>query len=296
MRLRPSRRARSGSWARLRVRVPAALGPKSGWVAVASALLLAACAQPPAPSGGIVSTNPCADAILVRLVEPGRIAAISHYSQDPAATSLSLDLARRFRATAGTAEEVVAMRPGLVLASSFTPPSTRAAFDRAGLKTLYLDSPTTIAASRQQVMEVAAAVGAPARGQGLIAEIDYALAGQGARGPVPHRRQPAALLFIAGELANGSGTLLDELLTRAGFTNAAASYGLRYTGTLPAELIVSRPPDVILTTERDGRVEAMRRRLLPVTPVATFPRELINCGGPSIAPALARLAEIKRKI
>lgn len=296
MRLRPSRRARPGSSARLRARIPAALGSKGGRGAIAVALLLTACAQPPAPSGGIVSTNPCADAILVRLVEPGRIAAISHYSQDPAATSLPVDVARRFRATAGTAEEIVAMRPGLVLASGFTPPSTRAAFDRAGLKTLYLDSPTTVAASRQQVADVAAAVGAPAGGQALIAEIDRALAGQAALGPAPRRQRPAALLFIAGELANGSGTLLDELLTRAGFINAAASYGLRYTGTLPVELIVSRPPAVILTPERGGRVEAMRRRLLPATPASIFPRELINCGGPSIAPALARLAEIRRAL
>ena len=106
--------------------------------------------------------------------------------------------------------------------------------------------------------------------------------------------EPTALLFIAGELANGSGTLLDELMTRAGFVNAAARYGLRYTGSLPAELIVSRPPDVILTPEPDGRIAAMRRRLLPRTPIARFPRELINCGGPTIAPALRRLAAIRR--
>lgn len=260
-------------------------------------LALAACAQPPARGGGIVSTNPCADAMLLWLVEPERIAAISHYSQEPGATSIPLDLARRFRATAGTAEEVVAMRPDLVLASSFTPPSTRAAFGRAGLRTMYLDSPATIAASRNQMAEVAAAVGEPERGRALLAMIDRALTASAPRQPLPGRNEkPAALLFIAGELANGSGTLLDELLAHAGFENAAARYGLAYTGTLPAELIVSDPPDVILTPDPDGRVAAMRGRLLPDTPVATFPRELVNCGGPSIAPALHRLAEIRASL
>lgn len=265
---------------------------RSGWSLPALALLLVACGQPPARGGGgIVSLNPCADAMLVRLVAPERIAAISHYSHDPAATSLPLDVARRFPATAGTAEEVVAMRPGLVLASSFTPPSTRAAFARAGLRTVYLDSPTTIAASRAQVAEVAIAVGAPDRGRAVTAEIDRALAAS-----APSWRpgdEPAALLFIAGELANGSGTLLDELLTRAGFRNAAARYGLRYSGTLPAEMIVSDPPDVILTPDPAARTAAMRGRLLPDTPVAVFPRALVNCGGPSIAPALRRLAEVR---
>ena len=109
-------------------------------------LLLAGCA-PPVPRGGIVSTNPCADAILVGLVPPARIAAISHYSHDPAATSLPLEVARRFAVTGGTAEEVIARSPDLVLTSSFTPAATRTAYARAGLRTLILDSPTSIAAS-----------------------------------------------------------------------------------------------------------------------------------------------------
>ena len=78
--------------------------------------------------GGIVSTNPCADAMLVRLVAAGAdrgdqpLFAGSRGDLDPAA------VARRFRATAGTAEEVIALRPSLVLARSFT-----AAGDARGL-------------------------------------------------------------------------------------------------------------------------------------------------------------------
>src|SRR3546814_5557596 len=82
-------------------------------------LVLAGCDRPaPATRGGIVSTNPCADQILVSLVQPERIAAISHYSQDPAATSLPPEVARRYRVTAGTAEEVIALRPDLVVTST----------------------------------------------------------------------------------------------------------------------------------------------------------------------------------
>ena len=272
-----------------RSRFPTALEMNGGWVAAVAALLLASCARPPTPTGGVVSLNPCADAMLVRLVAPERIAAISHYSLQPGATSIPLDVARRFRATAGTAEEVVAMRPSLVLASTFTPPPTRAAFARARLRTLYLDSPATVAASRAQVLEVAAALDARARGAAMAGEIDRALA-ELAPGRPGH---PAALLFIAGDLATGSGTLLHELLSRAGFANAAARYGLAHTGTLPAELLAGDPPDVVLAPDAAGRTAAMRARLLPRTPVAAFPRELVNCGGPSIAPALRRLRAVR---
>src|SRR3569623_1288470 len=137
------------------------------------ALMLAGCTQPAAPGGGgIVSTNPCADAMLVDLVPPSHIAAISHYSVEPDARSMSLPVASRSATTAGTAEEVVGLRPDLVVTTSFTPPATLAANIRAGLKERMLDSPTTIAASEMQIRTRAAAVGAPQHGVAMVARID----------------------------------------------------------------------------------------------------------------------------
>ncbi|ONF95529.1 ABC transporter substrate-binding protein [Sphingomonas jeddahensis] len=260
------------------------------------ALLLAGCsAAEPVRRGGIVSLNPCADQLLLALVPPERIAAISHYSQDPRASSIPLDVARRFRTTAGTAEEVIALAPDLVVATSFTPPATRAAFARAGLKTLYLGSPTTVAASKQQIGEVAGAVGASRRGRALNRAIDTAVADTRS----PDRPVPT-LLFIGGDLANGAGTLLDEMMAHVGLRDAAADYGVTMTGRLPVETIVARPPALILSPDGGGRTAAMRRRLLAATGATTrdvpFARELINCGGPTIPAALRRLAAIRRGV
>lgn len=256
--------------------------------AILLALASAACAQVPASrAGGIVSTNPCADAILVRLAAPERVAAISHYSQDPGATSLPLTVANRFRTTAGTAEEVIALKPALVLADSFAPAATLAAYRRAGLRTVVLDSPVSVAASIAQVRQVAAATDARERGEAMVRAIERSL--------VPAPPGPAALFYISGDLASGSGNLLDELLRVAGFRNAAADYGLSYSGTVPAETLVARPPDVEISTGA-GRSAALRRRLLPGVKAAAFPRALVNCGGPSIPPALARLRAIRASL
>lgn len=253
--------------------------------AILSVFLLAACAPAPTRTGGIVSTNPCADAILVRLVPPSRIAAISHYSHDPGATSLPLGLARRFATTAGTAEEVIARAPDLVLADSFAPATTLAAYRRAGLRVVVLGSPTTVTESVAQIRQVAAAVGQQAKGKQLVAEIERSL--QPAQGTGPR-----TLFYVSGDLANGSGNLLDEMLLTAGLQNAAAEYGLSYTGTVPLETLVARPPQVIVSPD-EGRSAALRRRLLPHVPQVAFPRSLLNCGGPSIPPALARLREVR---
>jgi iron complex transport system substrate-binding protein len=232
------------------------------------------------------------DSVLVRILPVSRIAAISRYSQDPAATSIPLDVARRFHATAGTAEEVIAMHPDLVIASTYTPPATQAAYARAGLKTLLLGIPDSIAESQAQVTQIADAVGARAGGARINADIDRAVA-QWSR---KDDRLPSALLYISGDLATGGSTLLNEMMTRVGFRNAAASYGLTHTGTVSAETIVTRPPAVVIATERVGRGTALRHRLLPNTPQAVFPRVLINCGGPSIPAALERLAAIRASV
>jgi iron complex transport system substrate-binding protein len=263
-------------------------------------LLVGACAASP-PRGGIVSTNPCADAILAR-VAPEKLAAVSHYSHDAAATSMPLGLAKRWPALAGTAEEVIARRPDLVVTDSFAPAATRAAYARAGLKVLTLGSVSTIAESEAQVMQIARAAGREAQGRALVAEIERAVT----RFTPPRRdggngndADPTALLYISGDLANGSGTLLDDLLTHTGFRNAAADYGLAFTGTLPIETIAAHPPAVILSPG-DGRTADLRRRVLAregaATREADFPRRLMNCGGPVIPAALARLAAIRERL
>ena len=257
--------------------------------------LLAACAPQPARTGGIVSTNPCADAMLVELAPWDRIAAISHYSKNPDTSSIPAEVAKRFDATSGTAEEVIARRPDLVVTSSFTPAATRAAYKRAGLKVVTLDSPTTVAASERQVMQLADALDLHARGIAMVRRIELALA---RAAPAPgDTARPSALLYLSGNLASGGGTLLDELMRRAGLRDAAADYGLRHTGTLPLETIIERPPDLILMPDLSDRPSALRATVLHYrTRIALFPRRLTNCGGPVIGPAVETLAAARRQV
>ena len=80
----------------------------------------------------IVSLNQCLDAILVELVPTERIAAISHYSRDPLRSPIAA-LAQRLPITYESAEEIVALRPDLVLASRHSAIPTRNALRRVGI-------------------------------------------------------------------------------------------------------------------------------------------------------------------
>jgi iron complex transport system substrate-binding protein len=259
------------------------------------ALGLAGCASAqPTSVGGIVSTNPCSDQLLLALA-PDRVTAISHYSHEQGATSIPLELARRYRATAGTAEEVIALRPDLVVASSFTPKTTLDAYRRAGLKVLTLDSPTTIAASRDQIRSVAAAVGAQAAGERLVTRIDRAVADAAPR----DGRRPSTLLYISDSFANGGPSLLTEMVGLAGLGDASKDFGLAFSGNVPIESLVGHPPRIVIDPDPDGRTASLRRRVLGMAGYQVieerFPRQLVNCGGPTIIPALRALAAIRSR-
>ncbi|MBW8911782.1 MAG: ABC transporter substrate-binding protein, partial [Sphingomonas sp.] len=197
----------------------------SGWLA--AACLTLAAPLPAAPR--IVSINPCVDAVLVRVANPAQIAGISHYSQDPAATSIPMEIARRFKATSGTAEEVVALSPDIVVAGQHVSPSTIHVLQRLGVRLVQFPVPESIVESETQVRTIAALVGQPARGERLVSAMEAAVA---AARPKRHGAVPA-LIWKGGGLVPGSGTLADSLLQAAGFRNLSASYGLRKWDILP---------------------------------------------------------------
>lgn len=248
----------------------------------------------------ILSTNPCADAVLMEIADPARIVAISHYSRDARATSIPLAVAGRFRSTRGTAEEVIALRPDLVIGDTLMTAATAAAIRRAGIRLIQFPVPESVSESRAQIDAIAAALKVRARGAALNRRIDAAVAAVRARNkdvtPV------SALIWQGGGLVLGRETLADELLTLSGFSNHSAAYGFGKWGVLPLERLIANPPAVLLTGmggEGGGdrlldhpAVRALKRRIV-VRPLASRP---FRCGGPSIIEALAALRPLRRSL
>jgi iron complex transport system substrate-binding protein len=135
-----------------------------------------------ASAPAIVSLNPCSDAILAEVADPGQVLALSHYSRDPRSSSMDVGLARRFPATRGTVEEVLALHPDLVLGDTFLGPAARAAYDRLGIPVTQLPIAMTVADSRAQVRRIAALAGIRSAASGSSR-------GSTPRWPPPRRRR-----------------------------------------------------------------------------------------------------------
>lgn len=246
----------------------------------------------------IVSINPCVDAVLVRVADPDQILAISHYSQDPAATSIPLDVARRYRVTSGTAEEVVALAPDLVMSGPHVAPSTIFALERMKIRIAKFTVAESVEESEKQIRLIAGAVGAPERGEELVGAINGAL--EHAR--ATDDRRITAVIWQGGGMVPGRGTLADQLLQITGYRNLSASYGLSKWDVLPLEYLIASPPDLVLSVGT-GNIERDRmlghpaiRKLAERVPFRTYPFRLLQCGGPTIIEAVARLAEVRKEL
>ena len=273
------------------------------WVAAFAGMTMTGCSGLPADAGerrhpAIVSFNPCSDAILAEVADPDQVLAISHFSQDPSATSMDLATARRFRAVSGSAEEVLALMPDLVIADEYVPVATRAALNDRGIRLVQLPIVTDVDEARRQVMQIARLAGQPQRGQELIARIDTALA----RAAPRTGSQPAsAVIWQSGGIVPGRNTLISDLLHRTGFVHFSASRGMRQAEYLSLEAILADPPQVIFAAGNRGANEdrmlshpALDR--LTATRRESFDRSLLWCGGPTIVRAAERLARVRESL
>ena len=241
----------------------------------------------------IVSLNPCADAILAEVTAPGQLLAISHYSHDPAASSMEAHKAARYGSVSGSLEEVLALDPDVVVADAFLSPATRAALVRLGIRLETVAMSGTVEESRRQVLGLARLAGNEARGRALVARIDAALpSAASARGDT-------ALVWQAGGIVPGEGALVSDLLRRSGLASHSAARGLGQADYLPLEEVIADPPDLILAAgdPRSGENRQLSHPALAAlseTERARFDPSLLWCGGPTIVRAAQRLREITR--
>ncbi len=236
----------------------------------------------------IVSLNPCTDAILADVTAPGQLLAVSHYSHDPRGSSMRPEQAKRFPATGGTVEEVLALDPDVVVASTFLDPATARAFARLGIRVQTVGIAATVADSEAQVRQLAALAGEPARGGALVSRIEHGVAAARRPGPTV-----TALLWQEGGLVPGPQTLVAQLLGNSGFASQSAVRGLGQGAYLPLEQVLADPPQWVIAAGDERMEHHPALRHLRGVRYAAIEPNLLFCGGPTIPRLAAQLAALR---
>jgi iron complex transport system substrate-binding protein len=243
----------------------------------------------------VVSFNICADQLVVALADPGQIAGLSPYATDPTLSAVAEE-ARAFRRVAWHAESVVALEPDLVLVGARDRAVTQRMLAALGLRVVTVDLVGTIAAARDQIRQVAALLGQPARGESLLARLETSRARLRA---APRPPASTALLIGHGGYSEGAASLAAALIAEAGLVpppGAPAGLG----GFVPLESLVMMRPDLIvlhdaISEPRDqGSVYLTHpavKSLYPPSRRIILPGRYTLCGGPSLIAGLDHLAD-----
>jgi iron complex transport system substrate-binding protein len=242
----------------------------------------------------IVSLNLCTDELVLRLADHSNIASVTWLSKDPISANV-VDLAAGVPVNHGLAEEIIPLDPDLVVAGTFTARTAVAMLKQTGFPVTEFGVAHHVSDVRAAIRKMAGLVGERQRGEDLIASFDQRLASIGTTVPA---RRPTALVFNANGFTVGAGTLVDDILTRAGLDNLAAHMNLGNYTQVPLETVVrSRPDILIISARRDGPPSLatalldhpVLSKLGPNTHIVVLPTNLWSCGGPEVAEAIARL-------
>jgi iron complex transport system substrate-binding protein len=258
--------------------------------------LPAAAADIAAKPQRIVSLNMCTDELVLRLARPEAIASVTWLSQDPRNANMA-ELARTIPANHGLVEQVLALKPDLVVAGAYTTRSTVGLLKRVGAEVKEFGVPRNLAEVRAQVIEMALTLGESERGQALIAAMGTRLARLAARQPTSRLK---ALVLRPNGFTTGRGSLVDEVLTAAGFVNLAAELGIDNYGQIALETVALGNADVlILNTTPDGPPSLAHEILHhPVLAklgdrlrLVALPSKLWTCAGPAVIDAIELLMD-----
>jgi iron complex transport system substrate-binding protein len=269
-------------------------------VAAASLPALATAGAAPAPPAGrkpqrVMTMMVCADQYAMLMLPPSRISSITYVSREGSLTPALDAEAARLPVNHGLAEEVLAQKPDLIVAGTFTTPATRRLVKEMHIPLIELDAAYSFADIRRQTRMLGEAFGEPARAEALIARMDAAL--EALRRTAP-RRKIVAVAWSAGGRVPAKRSVFNSILEAAGGINAAAGADV-FVRQLDLEQLLSvRPqPDGLLNAVSGGR-EAGAQAELVAHPVldhaykgrrATYPTGAYRCGSPLAADEAAAL-------
>ena len=238
-------------------------------------------AEPQRPS--VMSTNLCADLLLLRIADPAQIRSVSRQSQD-ARVSPVAEMARVYPPNRGGVEDLLYFKPDIALVyQGWTGRRQAERLAGQGIEVIALPYAKGWSDALQTARTLAARIGRAEVGEALAETFERRMQAL-AR---PERSHSLLYLRPSGGTA-GQETYVDDLITQLGLSNLAAEQGIKGWGRFPLERLASTPPDVFLLGYFDQKQSPARsaygrhpqlRTLLERTPVIRIPGNAWGCGG-----------------
>ena len=264
---------------------------------------LTACGAPPMPQAGntdrpmrIVSLDYCADQYVLKFADPEQILAISPDGVKD--FSYMRDQAVGVPTVRPVAEDVLILKPDLVVRAYGGGPNAEAFFERAGVPVLTVGWTSNVDTEEvgsipSLIQHMADGLGQSERGRALVTDFRARLAAIDKRAG----GEEALYLTPAG-VTTGPGAMVHEMLVSAGFENFQEQPGWR---SIPLERLAYERPDVIAAAFFDQKTNhpdscspmnhPVAERHMDEVPVVPLKGAWTACGGWFILDAIEALAD-----
>ncbi len=242
----------------------------------------------------VMSTNLCADLLLLSVAAPGQVVSVSAPSQDPRLSPVAAQAAA-YPPNGGGVEDLLHHQPDKALVySGWTGGRFGTLLTGEAIELIQVTYPTGWDDALTTARGIAAAIGRGPQGIALAAAAELRMRELAVGLP------PLRVLYLRPNGGSaGGGTYVDDVLTRLGLVNLAATHGHVGWGAYPLERIIQDPPDVFLlgffeqaqgVTASGYARHPLLRDLLSRTPTIHLPSQLWGCGGLELVGAAEAIA------
>jgi iron complex transport system substrate-binding protein len=214
----------------------------------------------PAPPQRIVSVTLAADEILIDMVGPDRIAALSLFADRPGWMRAD-GVSEIDRFVGADPESIVALRPDLCFLADYNRETLRSLLIESGVPVFVFRSHRTFGDIRRNIRLIGRAVGAESDAERLVAAMDAKIASVAAQLP-PRDAWPTAMVYGPGGWAAGTGTTQTELFEAAGLRNAVAEAGIEGSVKLGEERVLGLAPDYFVVATGPAGIAHQKEWLL----------------------------------
>ncbi len=194
----------------------------------------------------IVSMTLGTDEILLDLVGPERLIAVTYLAADATTSNIAErpELAQipNVIQPNPSPEQIIALEPDLVFVATFTDSTMIQQLRDAGLPVFAVGFFSSIEAMQQNILTIGDLVGEPEKAAAMVDEMNARL--QAIAEAVAGKEKPSVLYLASDGWVAGSGTTVDDIIVRAGGVNAAAD--LVDWNQVSEEVIIQMDPDYVI--------------------------------------------------
>lgn len=207
----------------------------------------------------IVSCSVAGDEILLQILKTKedrkRLLAVSSFADD-ARYSTVTEEAREIRTRTGTnIEQLLALKPDLVIAASFNQPEFVSLLKKLNMKVHIMEGFQSLADLKRHIQELGTLVGVEAESRKLNETMMEELE----RFKKSNTKGIKILPILSDRTLVGKNTLLDDILTHVGFRNVVSEMGIVGWQKISEEKLLTLNPDRILTSaEENSRDEVYK--------------------------------------